>query len=80
MDLDALKRLGLTVGGAALVALNKKLGLNLSDTDIAAIAALIIAAVTGSNWKAAKLAGAKAAEVVVSVPDAAAVINAPGAP
>lgn len=66
-----LKRLILTLGTGAVIALNKKFGLELDTTDIVALVTLVLGAITGSNWKEAKLAGAEAAKSVATSTDAA---------
>ena len=65
----ALKRLLLTATGVAFVGLNKKFGLNLGAEELAMIVGLIISAVAGSNWKAAKVAATeeRAAATVAEV-------------
>lgn len=67
----SLKRLLFTLAGAAVVALNKKLGLGLETVDIAGIVSMVVAFVGQSAWKEAKMAGVDAAAKVVTVTDAA---------
>lgn len=66
-----LKRLVVTAATAGLIALNKKLGLQLEVADITALTALAIAFIGQSALKEAKLKGAEAAAKVVTVDDAA---------
>lgn len=61
LDNPTLRRLLLTAAGVATVALNKKFALGLEAPELAAIAGMVIASVTGSNWKEAALAKADAA-------------------
>lgn len=73
-----LKRLLLAALSTAVVALNKKLGLNLGEAEIAAIAAIIMSALWGSNLKEAAIKKAEAAAAAVKTPeDAAAVLKGP---
>ena len=71
----SLKRLLVTLGGAALVALNKKLGLDLSTVDIGSITALVVAFLTQSAAKEIKLAGIEAASKVTTPTQAASVLS-----
>lgn len=71
-----LLRWGGIYGGALLVALNHKLGLNLDTGDLTAIAALIATGVSGSNWKEAHATGKDAEMKIAGVKDAAAVLGA----
>lgn len=70
-----LLRAGASLGGVAIIALNKKFGLNLDMSDVIALSGVIVAYVGGSNWKEAKLAGHEAAVKIATVPDAVNVIN-----
>lgn len=65
-----LKRLAVGVMTGAVVALNKKLGLDLETSDILALVGLAVSMITGSNWKEAKLAGAEAAKAIATTADA----------
>jgi hypothetical protein len=71
MDADSLKRLLVTVIGFGLMALNKKLGLDLSDIAIASISTFLAAYVVQSGLKAAAKIKADAAAAAVSTPSAA---------
>ena len=64
MDMDKIKRLGATMLGTLLIALNKKLGLDMSDEVCIALAGMIVSYVATSTWKAAKLAGDAAAATI----------------
>lgn len=57
--LDKLKRIGATLLGVALVALNKRLNLNLGAEELMTLAVLIVSYVTSGTWKAAALEKAK---------------------
>lgn len=72
----SLKRV--VVGGltAAIVALNKKLGLDLGPVDIVSLVTLAVAFLTQSAIKEVKLAGIDAAAKVDSVQAAVDVLNA----
>lgn len=71
----SLKRLIVTICGAALVALNKRLGLDLSTVDIASITTLAIAFLTQSAIKEVKLAGVEAAARITTPAEAAAELS-----
>jgi hypothetical protein len=79
-QIDRLKRLLVTALGAAVVALNGKLGLGMDSTQLGALSAIVIAYVSGSNWKAAVIAkatasGGVAAGAVTTPAGAVAAIN-----
>lgn len=61
-----LKRILLTLIGTVVIAAGKKLGLDLDDVQVGAIAAVIIAAITGSNWKEAALEKARLAAAPIT--------------
>jgi len=67
----SLKRFIVTIATAAVVALNKKLGLSLEVADVASIVALAVAFLGQSALKEVKLAGVDAAAKVATVNDAA---------
>ena len=73
----SLKRFLVTLATAAVIALNKKLGLNLEVADVASLVALAVAFVGQSAMKEVKLAGQDAAAKVVDTNAAVAVINGP---
>lgn len=80
MDSNSLKRLLVTLSGVAVVALNKKLGLELDSQSTLEIVGLITAYVTASNWKETTLAKVEAAgnrpvAPVVNVAEAKQVIS-----
>jgi len=80
MNPEQLKRLAVLVVSVAVIALNKKFGLDLGVGEIASLSAIVIAYLSGSNWKAAALAkaealGAAAAATVDSPAAAVAAIN-----
>lgn len=80
MEPDSIKRLIVTVVGVALVTLNGKFGLGLTDAGIATIGAMIASFVVGSNLKAmseAKAAGVAAAAGVTADTGAVAVLRGP---
>lgn len=68
------------VGGiaAAIIALNRKLGLGLETPDVASIVALAVAFLTQSALKEVHLAGIDAAGKVKTVDDAIKLFNAEG--
>lgn len=70
-----LFRWGAVYGGAILMSLNHKLGLNLDMGELAAIATLIATGVSGSNWKEAHAVGKDAEIKIAGVKDAAAVLG-----
>lgn len=72
----SLKRAVVGALAAAIVALNKKLGLGLEVTDIIAITTLAVAFLTQSAMKEVKMAGVEAAAKVDSVKAAVDVLNA----
>lgn len=67
-----LKRLLVTLAGAAIVALNKKLGLDLDALSIASISGMVVAYIGQSALKEVQLAKVDAAAAVTSKPQAAA--------
>lgn len=67
-----LKRLLVTLAGAAIVALNKKLGLDLDALSIASISGMVVAYIGQSALKEVQLAKVDAAAAVASKPQAAA--------
>ncbi len=73
----SLKRFLFTIAGAAVVAMNKKLGLGLDPVDIAGIVSMVVAFVGQSAWKEARLAGMDAAAKVTDVKAAVDIINGP---
>ena len=78
--MDKLKRFGVMLVGAGIIAGSKRLGLDLGPAEIAGISGIIIAYLTGSNWKEAALsralsAGRAAAEKVNDPAAALAAIN-----
>jgi hypothetical protein len=67
MDKDSLKRL---IGGlltAALIALNKRLGLGMTEVDVAALAAVAAAWLIQSGYKAAQKAKPPPPQPIVPV-------------
>lgn len=68
----SLKRLMFTLAGAAVVALNKKLGLDLDSMSIASISAMVVAYLGQSALKEVQLAKVDAAAAVSTKPQAAA--------
>lgn len=77
---EKIKRVAVTLVGVALVVLNKKLKLDLSDGDLFVISGLIVAYVSTGTWKAAvldkaKIAGEQKAGEVDTVYDAAQAIK-----
>lgn len=75
-DNGSVKRLGAFVVTAGVVALNKKLGLDLDTGTIGALVALALGFITQSMVKEkADATGKAAAEAVTSVSDAAAVLG-----
>lgn len=68
----SLKRLFFTLAGAAIVALNKKLGLDLDSMSIASISAMVVAYLGQSALKEVQLAKVDAAAAVSTKPQAAA--------
>lgn len=71
----AVKRLAVTLIGAATIALNNKLGLNLDSAEIASLAALILGFVIQSAAKEVKIAGQEAAAKVSDTKAAVDVLN-----
>ena len=67
-----LKRLVVMLGGVAVVAVNKKLGLNLGDLEVGSIATMVVAYLGQSALKEVKLAKVDAAAAVVTKSQAAA--------
>lgn len=63
-DNPSLKRLVFTLGGAAIVALNKKLGLDLGDFEIGSITAIVVAYLGQSALKEVQIAKVDAAAAV----------------
>jgi hypothetical protein len=74
----SLKRAAVGALAAALIALNRKLGLQLETADVAAIVALAVAFIGQSAAKEVKLAGLEAAKKVDSPEAARAVLEQPG--
>lgn len=69
-----LKRAAAAIITAALIAMNKKLGLDMDATQMALVAGIAVAYISGSNWKAAVVAKAEAASAAAEAP-----VNTPGA-
>lgn len=81
MNVEAIKRVGTALFTIALIALNKKLGLDLGAEEIAGIAATSISYVVAGTWKAngrvqadaaveaARVQGQSAAEQVKTLDD-----------
>lgn len=67
-----LKRLVVMLGGVAVVAVNKKLGLNLGDLEVGSIATMVVAYLGQSALKEVQLAKVDAAAAVVTKSQAAA--------
>ncbi len=76
LDLNSLKRAGVGALTAAIIALNKKLGLQLDATDVISLTGLAVAYITQSAVKEVKLAGIDAAAKVDSVQAAVDVLSA----
>lgn len=79
------RRLIVFAVGVLAVALNRKLGLELDTTEQGALVALIIAYLSGSNYKEAQLAraaaaGAKSASAVTTEAEAVRVLRGPEHP
>lgn len=68
----SLKRLVIMLGGVAVVAVNKKLGLDLGDLEIGSIATMVVAYLGQSALKEVQLAKVDAAAAVNSKQSAAA--------
>jgi hypothetical protein len=68
----SLKRLLFTLAGAAVVALNKKLGLDLDAMSIASIAGMVVAYLWQSAMKEVQMAKVDAAAAVATKSQAAA--------
>ena len=64
MDSAGLKRLGVTLVGAAAVVANKKWGLNLGDVEIEALAAMVLGFLAQSSWKETALDKAEKAHAL----------------
>lgn len=58
---EKFKRMGVTLLTIALVALNKKLGLDFGPEEIAGIATLAVGYVVSGSWKAARVKEAETA-------------------
>lgn len=65
------RRAAAAIVTAGLIALNNKLGLGLTEFQIGAITAIVVAYIAGSNWKAAAQAKGEAAAAAVTTMDAA---------
>lgn len=72
MDEATIRRLVAMVLGVAVPVLNSKLGLNIDDVGIGAIASVIVSYIVGSNVKAMADSKAKAAAGAVDSPEKAA--------
>ncbi len=68
----SLKRLVIMLGGVAVVAVNKKLGLDLGDLEIGSIATMVVAYLGQSAMKEVQLAKVDAAAAVSTKSQAAA--------
>lgn len=68
----SLKRLVIMLGGVAVVAVNKKLGLDLGDLEIGSIATMVVAYLGQSAMKEVSLAKVDAAAAVATKNQAAA--------
>lgn len=84
---DKLKRWGTGLATALILALNKKLGLGLSELEQGLIVSLVLGMIASSNMKAVAIAKANAAGAVAAAQvaagtdvDAAASLNAPRPP
>ena len=78
--MDKLKRLAILLLSAGVIAFNKRLGLGLGPVEIAALSTIVVAYLTGSNWKEAALqkavmAGQAASAAVIDPAGALAAIN-----
>lgn len=69
------KRLLFTLGGALVVALNKKLGLNLSDFEIGSISTMVVAYIGQSALKEVQMAKVDAAATITTKSAAAAELS-----
>lgn len=67
----SLKRLLIVLAGSALVAFDKKLGLNLSDFAIGSITTMVTGFLAQSAYKEVQMAKVSAAALVVTPSDAA---------
>jgi hypothetical protein len=74
----SFKRIVFAVVGFAVVALNKRLGLNLDSTEVVSLLTLVLGFVAASNAKEVAIAKSDAAAKVVDVQAAVDVINGPG--
>lgn len=71
----SLKRLLIVLGGSALVAFDKKLGLNLSDLAIGSITTMVTGFLAQSAYKEVQMAKVDAAAAVKTPTDAAKVLG-----
>lgn len=76
MDASSMKRLVVMGLSALAVLLNKKFGLNLGEAEVAAVAAIVVTFLAGSNLKeVANKKAEVAAAAVKSTEDAAAALG-----